>query len=117
MPLYEYVCRYHQEVTHVAIHSIADHEEYIPPRCTVPECDSPLTRDYTSVQIAPVTQSYFNHSLGVTVSDNRQLDSHLARMQDAASERLGFDQKLTLVDPSDAKHLGVTSTPDNRKTE
>lgn len=105
MPVYEYVCRFHREHAHTAVHPIAAHDTYTPPVC--PNCGERMTRDYSTVQIAPVVIEYFSTAIGQSVTSHRQVESELSRKQDEMSERLGFDQRYALADPRDTKHLGV----------
>lgn len=107
MPIYEYQCRFHDEQKHIAIHSIEEHDTYVPPAC--PVCHETLSRDYTSISIAPVRHAHFNQAVGKVISDDKQFAQELRRKEDEMSERLGFDQHYGIADPSDTKHLGVTS--------
>lgn len=107
MPVYDYICRYHLDEHHIAVHPISEHDAYTPPVCS--RCGETMTRDYSTVQIAPVVIEYFSTAVGQAVTSHRQVESELARKQDEMSERLGFDQKYALADPKDTKHLRVTS--------
>lgn len=107
MPVYEYRCTADDHTyEYTDIHSIAEHDDYTPPDC--PFCGNRFKPLYGNVQIGRVVHGEYNPTVGKIVAGEKQFTQALKEHEDKMSERLGFDQKYGVADPTDRKHLGVT---------
>jgi len=94
MPTYDYFC---ESSAHPDRIIQVDHFELIskgPPTMYCPECHNKMSRDYTTVHLAPVTHEYFSASLGRMISSQKQVNGALAEIAEKEEATTGYRPEL-----------------------
>ena len=103
MPMYGFIC----------INCGTRAEEHAPmslgpPQVACSGCGGVMNRDYRgdAPAIKAVPQATYNPSLGIEVSDQRQVTEAMKRMTEESVRRTGYEPKLVAMHPSEVAPAG-----------
>lgn len=71
-------------------------------------CDGPVRPSYNTVRFGSVMHEHYSPATGTIVSDPRQFDRDVRRLEEEATIRDGIPTTFSQVDLSDREALGVT---------